>query len=97
MRGETYFPSEDEYRDALREFYRVILQYNAPEWQAAALPGGGQGPQKLSTSGRRPPRATRSSAPRFPADRNAEEAGRRLEAARRRAARPADADNARTR
>ena len=36
MRGETYF-HQNQYKDALREFYRVILQHNAPEWQAAAL------------------------------------------------------------
>ena len=46
MRGETFF-HEGKLRDALREFYRVALQYNAPDWQAAALLEAGKVHEKL--------------------------------------------------
>ncbi len=36
MRGETYF-HEEQFHEALREFLRVDILYNAPHWQAAAL------------------------------------------------------------
>ncbi len=36
MRGETFF-HEDRRHEALREFLRVNILYNAPRWQAAAL------------------------------------------------------------
>src|SRR5207253_8889219 len=36
MRGETFF-HEDRFREALREFLKVDILYEAPRWQAAAL------------------------------------------------------------
>ena len=42
MRGETYF-HQQQYREALREFYLVVIQYNAPEWQAVAPARSWQG------------------------------------------------------
>ncbi len=90
MRGETYFHQED-YREALREFYKVFIQYNAPEWQAVALLEAGKVHEKLG-QWREAADAYEKLRARFPADRNADEAGKRLEAARRRAARPEPAD-----
>src|SRR5439155_22793207 len=98
MRGETYF-HENKYKDALREFYRVILQHNAPEWQAAALLEAGKVHEKLDQwreAAESYEKLLKLRA-QFPRDKNAEEAGRRLEAARRRAARPTGSDDARSR
>jgi TolA-binding protein len=95
MRGETYF-HQNQYKDALREFYRVILRHNAPEWQAAALLEAGKVHEKLD-QWREAAESYEKLRARFPKDKNAEEAGRRLEAARRRAARPTGSDDARTR
>ncbi len=90
MRGETFFHQE-QYRDALREFYRVVIQYNAPEWQAVALLEAGKVHEKLDqwTEAAETYEKLRA---RFPGDRNVDEAGRRIEAARRRVARPPAAD-----
>jgi len=95
MRGETYFHQQN-YKEALLEFYRVILRYDAPEWQAAALLEAGKVHEKLD-QWREAAESYEKLRKQFPADRNAEEAGRRLEAARRRAARPTGSDDARTR
>ena len=95
MRGETYF-HQQQYKEALREYYRVIIQYNAPEWQAVALLEAGKVHEKLD-QWREAAESYEKLRARFPGDRNAEEAGRRLEAARRRIARPAGSDDARTR
>ena len=81
MRGETFFHQE-QYRDALREFYRVVIQYNAPEWQATALLEAGKVHEKLD-QWREAIAAYEKLRTQFPADPTAEEAGRRLEAARR--------------
>ena len=80
MRGETFFHQE-QYRDALREFYRVVIQYNAPEWQATALLEAGKVHEKLD-QWREAVAAYEKLRTQFPGDRNAAEAGRRLEAAR---------------
>ncbi len=90
MRGETYFHQE-RYQEALREFYRVVIQYNAPEWQAVALLEAGKVHEKRD-QWREAADAYEKLRARFPADRNADEAGRRLEAARRKIARPEAAD-----
>ena len=80
MRGETFFHQE-QYRDALREFYRVVIQYNAPEWQATALLEAGKVHEKLD-QWREAVATYEKLRTQFPDDRNAAEAGRRLEAAR---------------
>ncbi|WP_435017824.1 tetratricopeptide repeat protein [Tundrisphaera sp. TA3] len=95
MRGETYFHQE-KYRDALREFLRVALNYDAPEWQAAALLEAGKVHEKLEEW----PKAVETYEKlrkQFPDDRNAAEAARRIEAARDRVARPEGQADARTR
>jgi tetratricopeptide (TPR) repeat protein len=94
MRGETYYHQGQD-RDALREFYRVILQHRAPEWQAAALLEAGKVHEKLG-QWREAAESYGKLRTQYPNDRNAEEAGRRLEAARSHVARP-NADEARTR
>ena len=47
MRGETYFHQE-KYREALREFLKVDILYEAPAWQAAALLEAGKVYERLS-------------------------------------------------
>ena len=102
MRGETYF-HQQQYKEALREYYRVIIQYNAPEWQAVARLEAGKVHEKLGQwkeaveSYEKAVESYEKLRAQFPKDRNAEEAARRLEAARSRAARPAASDEARTR
>ncbi|WP_435011286.1 tetratricopeptide repeat protein [Tundrisphaera lichenicola] len=93
MRGETYF-HQNMYRDALREFYRVILQYNAPEWQSAALLEAGKVHEKLDQWKEAAESYENLIKARYPNDRNVEEATRRLEAARRRAGQSPGADDA---
>jgi TolA-binding protein len=95
MRGETYF-HQQQYKDALREYYRVIIQYNAPEWQAAALLEAGKVHEKLG-QWKEAAESYEKLRVQFPKDRNIDEAGKRLEAARSRIARPAGVDDARTR
>ena len=46
MRGESYF-HEDRLREALREFLRVEILYDAPRWQAAALLEAGKVYERL--------------------------------------------------
>jgi TolA-binding protein len=46
MRGETFF-HEDRRHEALREFLRVDILYNAPHWQAAALLEAGKVYERL--------------------------------------------------
>jgi len=86
MRGETFFHQE-LYSEALREFYRVALQYNAPEWQATALLEAGKVHEKRN-QWREAVETYEKLQAQFPRDRHAAEAGRRLEAARKRT--PAD-------
>ena len=95
MRGETFF-HQHQYKEALRDYYRVIIQYNAPEWQAVALLEAGKVHEKLD-QWREAAESYEKLRAQFPNDRNAEEAGRRLEAARARIARPGGSDDARTR
>jgi cellulose synthase operon protein C len=95
MRGESYF-HQRQYKDALREYYRVIIQYNAPEWQAVALLEAGKVHEKLD-QWKEAVESYEKLRTQFPKDRNVEEAGKRLEAARARIARPGGAEDARTR
>jgi tetratricopeptide (TPR) repeat protein len=46
MRGETYF-HQDRFREALSEFLKVDLLYDAPQWQAAALLEAGKVYERL--------------------------------------------------
>ncbi len=46
MRGETFF-HEKNYREALREFLKVDILYDAPTWQAAALLEAGKVYERL--------------------------------------------------
>ena len=95
MKGETYF-HQQQYKEALRDYYRVILQYDAPEWQAIALLEAGKVHEKLG-QWKEAAESYEKLRARFPADRNAEVAGHRLEAARSRIAGPTGPDDARTR
>ncbi len=47
MRGEAFF-HEDRLHDALREFLRVNILYQAPRWQAAALLEAGKVYERLN-------------------------------------------------
>jgi cellulose synthase operon protein C len=95
MRGETYFHQQN-YKDALRDYYRVIIQYNAPESQAIAYLEAGKVHEKLDQWKEAVDNYEKLRA-RFPKDKYAEEAGKRLEVARARIARPGGADESRTR
>jgi TolA-binding protein len=46
MRGETFF-HQDRFHEALREFLRVDVEYDAPHWQAAALLEAGKVQERL--------------------------------------------------
>ena len=46
LRGETYF-HEDRFREALTEFLKVDMLYDAPRWQAAALLEAGKVYERL--------------------------------------------------
>jgi TolA-binding protein len=46
MRGETFYHQE-QFREALREFLRVSIMYDAPRWQAAALLEAGKVYERL--------------------------------------------------
>jgi TolA-binding protein len=87
MRGETFF-HQNQLHEALREFLKVDILYDAPRWQAAALLEAGKVYERLDewadaaeTYGRL--------VERFPGDPNAETAHVRREAASRRAAKGA--------
>ena len=80
MKGETYF-HQQRYKDALPEYYRVILQYNAPEWKAVAYLEAGKVHEKLD-QWKEAVESYEKLRAEFPNDRNADEAGKRLEAAR---------------
>ena len=82
MRGETYFHQE-EYREALREFLKVDILYEAPTWQAAALLEAGKVYERLDQWAEAADiyEKLRSD---FPDDPAAAEAAGRLEGARRR-------------
>ena len=84
MRGETFF-HEDRLREALREFLRVDILYNAPRWQAAALLEAGKVYERLDQWADAAETYDRLVA-RFPKDRDAATARSRGESARQRAA-----------
>jgi TolA-binding protein len=46
LRGETFF-HQDLFHEALREFLRVDVEYDAPRWQAAALLEAGKVQERL--------------------------------------------------
>jgi tetratricopeptide (TPR) repeat protein len=83
LRGEAYF-QEDRLREALREFLRVDILYDAPRWQAAALLEAGKVYERLDQWADAAETYNRLVA-RFPDDPDAASARARGEAARRRA------------
>ena len=83
MRGETFF-HEDRLREALREFLRVDILYNAPRWQAAALLEAGKVYERLDQWADAAETYDRLVA-RFPRDPDAATARSRGESARKRA------------
>jgi TolA-binding protein len=88
MRGETYF-HEDHLHEALREFLKVDILYEAPSWQAAALLEAGKVYERLDQWGDAAETYERLLS-RFPAEASAGEARRRLDAARKQTASTAD-------
>ncbi|HEX8200605.1 MAG TPA: tetratricopeptide repeat protein, partial [Isosphaeraceae bacterium] len=84
MRGESFF-HQKEYREALREFLKVDILYDAPKWQALALLEAGKVYEQLDQWAEAAEiyEKLRST---FPADPVAAEAARRRDAARRHAA-----------
>jgi len=52
MRGETYFHQKN-YHEAIREFLKVDILYDAPSWQAAALLEAGKVYERLDLGRRR--------------------------------------------
>ncbi len=97
MRGETYFHQQN-FKNALREYYLVIIQYNAPEWQAIAYLEAGKVHEKLDQWKEAVENYEQLLQTPFPKDKNVvEEATKRLEAARAKIARPAGAEDLRTR
>ena len=85
MRGETYF-HEDRLREALREFLRVDILYDAPRWQAAALLEAGKAYERLDQWADAAETYSRL-VDKFPKDPDVPTARSRGEAARKRAAR----------
>ncbi|WP_406701146.1 tetratricopeptide repeat protein [Singulisphaera sp. Ch08] len=83
MRGESYF-WQKQYKEALREYFRVATLYDAPAWQAAALLEAGKVYERLDqwAVAAETYEELRS---KFPKDPSASEAKTRLEAARRHA------------
>ena len=86
MRGETYF-LQGSLREALREFLKVDILYDAPPWQAAALLEAGKVYERLDQWADAAETYERLRS-KFPDDPSASEARARLEAARKRAATP---------
>jgi TolA-binding protein len=84
MRGETYF-HQGKYKQALFEFFRVDILYDAPRWQAAALLEAGKVYEQLSQPADAAETYERLRA-KFPDDPNAAEARSRLEEVRKRIA-----------
>lgn len=80
IRGETYF-HQDRFREALGEFLKVDLLYDAPRWQAAALLEAGKVYERLSQWSDAVETYDRLCS-RFPDDPRVPEARTRLEAAR---------------
>ncbi|MGO9809307.1 MAG: tetratricopeptide repeat protein, partial [Isosphaeraceae bacterium] len=76
MRGETYF-HEDRFREALTEFLKVDILYDAPRWQAAALLEAGKVYERLAQWGDAAETYERLRS-RFPQDPHIPEANNRL-------------------
>ena len=76
LRGETYF-HEDRLREALTEFLKVDLLYDAPRWQAAALLEAGKVHERLAQWGDAAQTYERLRS-RFPDDPHVPEANTRL-------------------
>ncbi|AGA28869.1 hypothetical protein Sinac_4692 [Singulisphaera acidiphila DSM 18658] len=83
MRGESYFWAK-QYKEALREYFRVATLYDAPAWQATALLEAGKVYERLDqwAVAAETYEELRS---KFPKEPTASEAKTRLEAARRHA------------
>ncbi len=83
MIGETYFHQKD-YHEAVRQFLKVDILYDAPSWQAAALLETGKAYELLSQWADAADSYERLRS-KFPDDPNAVEAKTRLDAAKKRA------------
>ena len=82
LRGETYF-HEDRFREALTEFLKVDILYDAPRWQAAALLEAGKVYERLAQWGDAAETYERLRS-RFPDDPHIPEANTRLITVRKR-------------
>jgi TolA-binding protein len=83
MQGETYF-HQDRYREALRDFLKVDILYDAPRWQAAALFEAGKVYERLGQWSDAVETYDRLCT-RFPDDSRVQDAKVRLAAARKQA------------
>ena len=92
MRGETFF-HQKAYREALREFLKVDILYDAPRWQAAALLEAGKVHEQLDQWADAA-ETYQKLVSKFPDDPHAAEAKTRLDAARQRAGSAAGASAA---
>jgi TolA-binding protein len=90
MLGETFF-HQDQFREALREFLRVDILYKAPRWQAAALLEAGKVYERLDQWADAAEIYERL-LERFPNEPTAEDARKRRDETRRRAASKAPAN-----
>ena len=79
MRGETFF-HQDRLHEALREFLRVDVEYDAPRWEAAALLEAGKVQERL-LQWSDAAETYESFCSRFPQDSHFAEANARLAAA----------------
>jgi TolA-binding protein len=89
MRGETYFHQKN-YRDALSEFLKVEILYDAPAWQAAAMLEAGKVYERLAQPADAAETYERLRA-KFPKEPSALEAKPLLDAVRKRLASQEDA------
>ena len=80
MIGETYFHQKD-YHEAIRQFLKVDILYDAPPWQAAALLEAGKAYEQLDQWADAAETYERLRT-KFPDDPSAAEAKTRLDAAR---------------
>jgi TolA-binding protein len=85
MKGESYF-HQREYREAIREYWRVVLQYEAPKWQALALLQAGKVHEALDEWSKAAETYEKLQQPPYTQDPSAEEARKRLDAVRKRLA-----------
>ena len=92
MRGETFF-HQKAYHEALREFLKVDILYDAPRWQAAALLEAGKVHEQLDQWADAA-ETYQKLLSKFPGDPHAAEATTRLDAARQRAGSAAGASAA---